>query len=139
VPSSEHVEGDDFSAVGWRRQGMSRLAAVPTDNHQTSNSQRFGQALAVSAIYSYVALIISVEARMAFDPKTYQDGFTAGWLAAFRAISETTSRIIHPTSVPLAMAGAAPARRRGRPPKSASAAQPIKRRRGRPRKTETSM
>jgi hypothetical protein len=73
---------------------------------------------------------------MAFDPKTYQDGFTAGWLAAFRAISETTSRIIHPTSVPLAMASAAPARRRGRPPKSTSAAQPIKRRRGRPRKTE---
>jgi hypothetical protein len=71
---------------------------------------------------------------MDFDPKNYQEGFTAGWLAAFRAISETTSRIIHPTSVPLAMAGAAPARRRGRPPKSASAAQPIKRRRGRPRK-----
>jgi hypothetical protein len=73
---------------------------------------------------------------MAFDPKTYQDGFTAGWLAAFRAISETTAKIIHPTSVPLAMAGAAPARRRGRPPKSA--VQPVKRRRGRPRKTEAS-
>jgi len=73
---------------------------------------------------------------MAFDTKSYQDGFTAGWLAAFRAISETTSRMIQPTSVPLAMAGAPPARRRGRPPKSASAAQPIKRRRGRPRKTE---
>jgi len=73
---------------------------------------------------------------MAFDPKTYQDGFTAGWLAAFRAISETTASMIHPTSVPLAMAGAAPARRRGRPPKSALAAHPIKRRRGRPRKAE---
>ena len=24
---------------------------------------------------------------MAFDPKTYQDGFTAGWLAAFRVDS----------------------------------------------------
>jgi hypothetical protein len=74
---------------------------------------------------------------MAFDPKTYQDGFTAGWLAAFRAISETTSKMIHPTSVPLAMAGAAPARRRGRPPKSAAVAQSVKRRRGRPRKAET--
>jgi hypothetical protein len=73
---------------------------------------------------------------MDFDPKSYQDGFTAGWLAAFRAISETTASMIHPTSVPLAMAGSAPARRRGRPPKSASAARPIKRRRGRPRKTE---
>jgi hypothetical protein len=71
---------------------------------------------------------------MAFDPKTYQDGFTAGWLAAFRAISETTASMIHPTSVPLAMAGAAPARRRGRPPKAA--AQRIKRPRGRPRKVE---
>jgi hypothetical protein len=73
---------------------------------------------------------------MAFDTKSYQDGFTAGWLAAFRAISETTLRMIHPTSVPLAMAGAAPARRRGRPPKAAAPAQPIKRRGGRPRKTE---
>jgi hypothetical protein len=72
---------------------------------------------------------------MAFDPKTYQDGFTAGWLAAFRAISEATTDM-RSTSIPLAMAGAAPARRRGRPPKAAAAAQPIKRRRGRPRKTE---
>ena len=73
---------------------------------------------------------------MAFDTKSYQDGFTAGWLASFRAISETTAKMIHPTSVPLAMAGAATVRRRGRPPKSASAEQPVKRRRGRPRKTE---
>jgi hypothetical protein len=76
---------------------------------------------------------------MAFDPKTYQDGFTAGWLAAFRAISEATTDM-RSASIPLAMvgeafgAGAAPARRRGRPPESASAAQPIKRRRGRPPK-----
>jgi hypothetical protein len=76
------------------------------------------------------------ELRSPAPTKSYQDGFTAGWLAAFRAISETTSRMIHPTSVPLAMAGAAPVRRRGRPPKSASAAEPIKRRKGRPRKTE---
>jgi hypothetical protein len=73
---------------------------------------------------------------MAFDTKSYQDGFNAGWLAAFRAISEATSSMIHPTSVPLAMVGAAPARRRGRPPKSTWATQPIKRGRGRPRKTE---
>jgi AT hook motif len=72
---------------------------------------------------------------MAFDPKTYQDGFTAGWLAAFRAITEATADM-RSASAPLAMAGAAPARRRGRPPKSAAAAQPIKRRRGRPPKAE---
>jgi AT hook motif len=72
---------------------------------------------------------------MAFDPKTYQDGFTAGWLAAFRAISEATTDT-RSTSIPLAMAANAPARRRGRPPKSESAAQPVKRRRGRPRKAE---
>jgi hypothetical protein len=80
---------------------------------------------------------ISVEDRMAFDTKSYQEGFTAGWLAAFRAISETTASMIHPTSVPLAMAGAAPARRRGRPPKAAAAVQPIKRRRGRTPKAKT--
>jgi AT hook motif len=85
-------------------------------------------------------MTISAEVRMAFDPKTYQDGFTAGWLAAFRAISEATTYVrstpIPPAMVREAFAGAAPARPRGRPPKSAAIAQPVKRKRGRPRKTE---
>jgi hypothetical protein len=72
---------------------------------------------------------------MAFDAKTYQDGFTAGWLAAFRAITEATADM-RSASIPLAMAGAAPVRRRGRPPKAMTAAEPVKRRRGRPRKSE---
>jgi hypothetical protein len=72
---------------------------------------------------------------MAFDTKSFQDGFTAGWLAAFRAITEATADM-RSGSIPLAMAGAAPVRRRGRPPKAAAAAQPVKRRRGRPSKTE---
>jgi len=70
---------------------------------------------------------------MAFDPKTYQDGFTAGWLAAFRAITEATADM-RSASLPLAIAANAPARRRGRPPKAATAPQPVKRRRGRPPK-----
>jgi len=46
---------------------------------------------------------------MPADPKSYQDGFTAGWLAASRALMEAMAKT-EPTSVPLAMAGAAPAR-----------------------------
>jgi hypothetical protein len=70
----------------------------------------------------------------------YQRGFTAGWLAASRALCEAVA--VEIGSAPsLEMAGNLPGterRRRGRPPKSASmvqsAMQAPKRRRGRPRK-----
>lgn len=73
--------------------------------------------------------------------KDYKEGFAAGWLAASRAIMDAMAD--KSSALPsLEMAGNLPngARRRGRPRKSMSAAQPsvqqtAKRPRGRPRKT----
>jgi hypothetical protein len=69
----------------------------------------------------------------------YREGFAAGWLAASKQLIEAMSaqeRTPAPASLALAGNLPTPPRRRGRRPKSASTAQPIKRRRGRPRKTE---
>jgi hypothetical protein len=69
----------------------------------------------------------------------YREGFAAGWLAASKKLMEAMPNQEPEPAPPLALAGNLPPapRRRGRPPKSASAAQPIKRRKGRPRKAET--
>lgn len=76
--------------------------------------------------------------------KEYREGFAAGWLAASQAIMAAMLSAPERTAAPpLAFAANLPAtvrRRRGRPPKSMSMAQPalqqpVKRRRGRPRKT----
>jgi len=88
-----------------------------------------------------VSLQFHQEVRMSENPKDYQNGFVAGWLAASRAIME--AMLAGQTGAPLTMAGNLPGevrRRRGRPPKSMSMAQPSlqqpgKRPRGRPRKT----
>ncbi|HUC65844.1 MAG TPA: hypothetical protein VMA53_10475 [Stellaceae bacterium] len=69
----------------------------------------------------------------------YREGFAAGWLAASATLIKAMSaQQDAPAPSPLALAGALPAtpRRRGRPPKAMTAAEPVKRRRGRPRKTE---
>jgi hypothetical protein len=69
----------------------------------------------------------------------YREGFAAGWLAASTKLIEVMpAQEFTPTPAPLELAGnlPAPPRHRGRPPKPASAAQPVKRKRGRPRKTE---
>jgi hypothetical protein len=69
----------------------------------------------------------------------FQDGFAAGWLAASQAlVMAMPSAQSAPNAARLEMAGSPPTirRRRGRPPKPATMAQPEKRRRGRPRKTE---
>jgi AT hook motif len=67
----------------------------------------------------------------------YREGFAAGWLAASKKLIEAMPpQQRAPALSLLAMAGAAPARRRGRPPKAVAAAQPVKRRRGRPRKAD---
>jgi hypothetical protein len=68
----------------------------------------------------------------------YREGFAAGWLAASKKLIEAMPKQERAPAPPLALAGNLPTtrRRRGRPPKSATIAQPVKRRRGRPRKTE---
>jgi AT hook motif len=69
----------------------------------------------------------------------YREGFAAGWLAASTKLMEAMSTQQRaPTPPLLGLAGNLPTvrRRRGRPPKAVSAAQPIKRRRGRPPKAE---
>jgi hypothetical protein len=88
----------------------------------------------------FVFLRFDQEARMSEDPKSYREGFAAGWLAASQAIMEAMRS--ERQGIPLALAGSLPGslpRRRGRPPKSMAAPQPVlqqpgKRPRGRPRK-----
>jgi AT hook motif len=79
----------------------------------------------------------NVEGTMARD--LYAEGFAAGWLAASKKLIEAISaQQSAPAPSPLELAGNLPAqpRRRGRPPKAMTAAEPVKRKRGRPRKTE---
>jgi AT hook motif len=69
----------------------------------------------------------------------YREGFAAGWLAASATLIKAMSAQPNASApLPLALAGSLPPapRRRGRPPKAMTAAQPVKRPRGRPRKTE---
>jgi hypothetical protein len=68
----------------------------------------------------------------------YREGFAAGWLAASQKLIEAMPAQTVAAPVPLELAGSPPAtpRRRGRPPKATTTAEPLKRRRGRPRKTE---
>jgi hypothetical protein len=69
----------------------------------------------------------------------YAEGFTAGWLAASTKLMEAMStQQSAPAPSPLELAGNLPAqpRRRGRPPKAKTVAQPVKRRRGRPPKAD---
>jgi hypothetical protein len=70
----------------------------------------------------------------------YLEGFAAGWLTATKKLIEAMSaeESAPPMPVPLELAGnlPAPRRRRGRPPKVMTVAEPVKRRRGRPRKAE---
>jgi hypothetical protein len=69
----------------------------------------------------------------------YAEGFAAGWLAASTQLIEAISaQQSAPAPSPLELAGNLPAqpRRRARPPKAMTAAEPVKRKRGRPRKTE---
>jgi AT hook motif len=71
----------------------------------------------------------------------YREGFAAGWLAAStKLIDMMSAQETAPAPPELELAGNLPTapRRRGRPPKAATAAQPVKRRRGRPRKEKAS-
>jgi len=72
----------------------------------------------------------------------YMRGFVAGWTAASQALVgafDTIGAEAGAQHAPISLAAAAnKPRRRGRPPKSASAiAEQPKRRRGRPRKSES--
>jgi hypothetical protein len=83
----------------------------------------------------FVSIGFNRELRMARD--RFQEGFAAGWLTASQALIRAMPTAAA-EAAPREMAGDLPIvrRRRGRPPKPATMAQPEKRRRGRPRKTE---
>jgi AT hook motif len=110
--------------------GIEASMFVPTDKHDPSKVDRRRQTFDIEAT------TIGGE-NMARD--LYREGFAAGWLAASKKLIEAISaQQSAPAPSPLELAGNLPAqpRRRGRPPKAMTAAEPVKRKRGRPRKTE---